>query len=209
MTDPTRVLQVLIHDLRTPIGVAQGYVRLLQDQKLESPQERARALARAMDALGHLSRLCAEAAGFLDTGSVAMAIPASELAARVEARLGSHGAEVDRASIAADARIRVGCDAERLADAIAVVLGTIGDANQKLAPTVHIESRMSLLHFLAAPDGCGLAAVAGDAKQPFDPWRGRGLGVPLAHHLITAAHGQVWSLTSAVLVAIPLETSTA
>jgi len=65
MTDSERVLRVLIHDARTPIGVAQGYVRLLREERLQTPEERDRALSRAMDALGRIARLCDDASGFL------------------------------------------------------------------------------------------------------------------------------------------------
>jgi signal transduction histidine kinase len=71
MTDTERILQALLHDVRTPLGVAQGYLRLLREQRLETPEERERALSGASEALGRISRLCDEAG--------------RELAARTEA----------------------------------------------------------------------------------------------------------------------------
>ena len=52
MTDAERVLRILLHDLRTPIGVAQGYLRMMQDGRLTEAAETERAVAKALQALG-------------------------------------------------------------------------------------------------------------------------------------------------------------
>src|SRR4030095_17142283 len=48
-----------------PICVALGYVRLIKDERLGSPEEREKALSRAIAALGAMWRLCEDADGFL------------------------------------------------------------------------------------------------------------------------------------------------
>jgi K+-sensing histidine kinase KdpD len=60
-----KILGRLIHDLRTPLGVAMGYVRLIKDDRLASAEERDRALANTIEALGRIWRLCEEAEGSL------------------------------------------------------------------------------------------------------------------------------------------------
>ena len=65
MTDAERVLNLLIHDVRTPLGVAHGYLRLIREQRLTTPDDRERALVSTQQALGRISRLCEEASGFL------------------------------------------------------------------------------------------------------------------------------------------------
>src|SRR5436190_10059613 len=118
MTDAERALEVLIHDVRTPVGVAQGYLRLLQDQRLQTPEDRERAMARAMEALGKIARLCDEASAFAHESPD----PRTELAAAsvltdlVDAHARGQGFAVGSIAISPNARIRVNGGAERLAD---------------------------------------------------------------------------------------------
>ena len=205
MANAEKILPLFIHDLRTPIGVAQGYVRLLQEQRLASPEERENALARAMDALGRLSRLCNEASSFLADGSgpAAVAVDASALTALVGARIRDQQlavtGQVDRA-----ARLLIAGDPDRLAEAIAAVLGTVAGPGGKLADSVLMETRMSELRFAVHRKG---SSPGNDTRVPFDPWRGHGLGVALADHLIAAARGAVWTTGAGILVSFPLEIS--
>ena len=54
------ILHVLAHELRTPVGIAHGYVRLLLDERLPSDADRKRALEQMQKALGRLSDLSHE-----------------------------------------------------------------------------------------------------------------------------------------------------
>jgi hypothetical protein len=54
------ILHVLAHELRTPVGIAHGYVRLLLDDRLPQETERRRALEQMQKALGRLSDLSHE-----------------------------------------------------------------------------------------------------------------------------------------------------
>ena len=47
------ILHVLAHELRTPVGIAHGYVRLLLEDRLADGSERRRALEQAQKALSH------------------------------------------------------------------------------------------------------------------------------------------------------------
>ena len=60
-----RAFNLFVHDLRGPLSVAHGYLRLLRDERLASPAERERALAQTVDALGRISRLCADASSLV------------------------------------------------------------------------------------------------------------------------------------------------
>lgn len=63
--DLREAVHVFIHDLRAPISVAQGYVRLVREQRLPDDRAKERALEQTADALARLSRLCDQAAEFL------------------------------------------------------------------------------------------------------------------------------------------------
>src|SRR5215204_2598840 len=95
MTDAERVLAVLIHDVRTPLGVAHGYLRLVRTDKLPTAEDRDRALAGTQDALAKISRICQDAGGFLEEPPTGGApAPARQLAERVAAVLAERGVSV-------------------------------------------------------------------------------------------------------------------
>ena len=65
MQDSTRALQDLLHDLRTPLGVASGFVQLLHEGRLDTPEARERAWARTTAALSRMAEICQDAARHL------------------------------------------------------------------------------------------------------------------------------------------------
>lgn len=54
------ILHVLAHELRTPVGIAHGYLRLLLEGRLPQDADRQRALEQMQKALGRLSELSHE-----------------------------------------------------------------------------------------------------------------------------------------------------
>jgi hypothetical protein len=58
--DINDVLHVLAHELRTPVGIAHGYVRLLLEERLTQESDRRRALEQMQKALGRLTDLSHE-----------------------------------------------------------------------------------------------------------------------------------------------------
>lgn len=58
--DINEILHVLAHELRTPVGIAHGYVRLLLEERLTQESDRRRALEQMQKALGRLSDLSHE-----------------------------------------------------------------------------------------------------------------------------------------------------
>src|SRR5688572_9361076 len=79
--EPTlaRVLNTVAHDVRTPLAVCQGYVRLLIDGRLKSAEDQGLALQRTKDALGAISALCVE----LERVAVAAELPATTEGERI------------------------------------------------------------------------------------------------------------------------------
>ena len=58
--DISSILHVLAHELRSPAGIAQGYLRMLLDEKLTEAADRRRALEQTQKALARVSELTAE-----------------------------------------------------------------------------------------------------------------------------------------------------
>src|SRR5690606_6744594 len=91
-TDDDRVLNRLLHDVRTPLGVAHGYLRMIRDQRLATPELRAKALDGVANALAQMTRLCDEAAGRAPTeAEAATARSADTFAALLAERLPAVG----------------------------------------------------------------------------------------------------------------------
>ena len=196
MTDAERVLNLLIHDLRTPLGVAHGYLRLIREQRLTTPDDRERALASTQQALGRISRLCEDASGFLAEPADAAPVRASTtlLVGRVTAELSQHGVAMAVPAIPGQMTMIVGAGVDRLADAVSTVLRELA----RNAPDgVRVEMSGAELRFIAA---------TGSSAPQFDPWRGHGLAVPLACRLIASVGGRVGGDgPAAPAIAFPVE----
>lgn len=70
--DISAVLHVLAHELRTPTGIAQGYVRLLLEDRLPEPADQRRAIEqmqKALTRIGELSHESSALATLLDQAS--------------------------------------------------------------------------------------------------------------------------------------------
>jgi signal transduction histidine kinase len=209
MTDAERILQVLIHDARTPLGVAQGYIRLLREERLETPEERERALSRSMDALGRIARLLEDASAFLATPNPAApttTISAAFLAASVEARVREWEFAVTRGLVDPAARVRLGTSAERLAEAIACVAAAVRQGAGTAPPRLHIESATAGVRFAARADDRPEPTEDADPEaSPFDAWKNGGLVVPLACRIITEAGGRIDRVGAGIVVTFPAE----
>jgi hypothetical protein len=211
MTDAERVLAVLIHDVRTPLGVAHGYLRLVRADKLPTPEDRDRALAGTQDALARISRICQDAGGFLeDPRPGAIKAPARQLAERVVAVLAERGVTVGGADLP-DGSVDVGTSVDRAADAIATLLAL--RAARTPGSVARIDGTVAALRFACGPAADGAKGPALDgAEAPFDPWQSsQGLGVALAHRLVTALGGRVWTAGNGLALALsmPMESGNA
>lgn len=209
MTDAERVLAMLIHDLRTPLGVAHGYLRLITSQRLATAEERDKALDRTRDALSRMSRLCDDADQLLVPAtpgphqSVGMRVLAQFVQARLAAPL-----ELGGRDDVGDGAVRVGTDIEQLANAVALVLTTAAQRTNDDTMALHCVTQHDELRFVAGPlEGLPPAPERDDV---FDPWCGRGFALPLACRTVERAGGRIWTTGTPdfrVIVAMPLETN--
>lgn len=55
-----QVLSTLAHEIRTPLAVSQGYLKLYVDGRLTTPDDQQRALQQTREALGVIAVLCAD-----------------------------------------------------------------------------------------------------------------------------------------------------
>src|SRR5688572_19604146 len=123
--DIERLMQLLMHDIRSPLGVAQGYVSLLSGQTL-SAEDRVRALRGVTDAIARISGLVDDVASLLspeESGGRWGFVDASMLCERVSAEAARRGMQVVSRDLCDGVKVRVGTSVDRLSEAIAIVLG--------------------------------------------------------------------------------------
>lgn len=119
-----RLVHLLMHDLRSPIGVAQGYVSLLGGDAL-SAEDRIRALKGVTNAIARIARLIDDAASLLNPDEMDERhgfVEASLLCERVAAHMEARGVAVAPGYACGGMKVRVGTSVDRLSEAITLVL---------------------------------------------------------------------------------------
>lgn len=199
MTDLDRVLESLLHDLRSPLGVAGGYLRLLRERRLGSVEESERAIVKTQDALRTMTALCGEASEWLK------AEPSGPPAAT--------GVDVLVAQLAAE------CERQHVP--LDVDAGAAGTVMLTAEPDRAVRAIVSLLALVTrdttararVSTGDGLLRVAALSAQPrpadhdgpFDPWSYPGLAAALACRTIALAGGRCVRGPDATIVRVEFD----
>lgn len=203
MAELDRVLDVLLHDLRSPLSVASGYVRLLRLDRLDTFEARDKAWTQTATALTRIAHLCDEAVGFLPTAAGdARPIPVAQLTARVRQYCQEHGLSCEGSTVVLDGpALQAQTDVDRLAEAVAALV-TLHHSDAH--PTrVTIASDAHALVFSVPLPPTAQPPVEGGA---YDPWTSPGLGAALACHTISLAAGEVHA-THELTITFPLQES--
>jgi signal transduction histidine kinase len=212
--DAVKALNLLIHDLRAPLSVAQGYLRLLVQNRVEAEADRQRAITQTMEALGRIGRLCEDATAYVAEAESGNALPTTvvgldELTYRVREACSTRCPE-PLAFLDASQALRglVRAQIDRIVQSLAVILCAVRRSTKDETVSVSVRDLGNEARFLL---GCAddRAALESRAPEKFDPWRGgHGIALPLACHIVTAAGGRVWTIANArgaVGIAIPEE----
>ncbi len=202
MTTIERALHVLIHDVRTPLGVAQGYLRLLHEGRLTTPEAAARAITQVQQALDRVATLCDDAAALADRIAAPagrrLVVPCHRFVASVRDRLSGEPVEI---GVPDDARtLEVPGDTDELAAAVARVL--LAPRPKGPGRAVAVGTTATELWFTSGMDEPALSGAE------LDCWRGGGFALPLACQTIAGAGGRVWAAGAAghgAGVALPIE----
>ena len=149
-----QVLNTLAHEIRTPLSVSQGYLKLYLDGRLTNVDDTRKAFEQTRQALGVLSSLCA------DMGKVSTLAehPSLGLPERVPVTTFVQNlqalAEFEGASwkIGADARMIESGNHRDLAQALAIVSRAAFDESRESPHGVHVGT------------GSGLVVLAGDSE---------------------------------------------
>jgi signal transduction histidine kinase len=216
--DFSDILHVLAHELRTPIGIAHGYVRLLLEDRLPQDADRRRALEQMQKALGRLSELSQEssvlAAWFEQTGTDYARIAPRALLERVAAAEYEWPVKIDTTQVNGNGVLRTR-DIDGLARAIVnLVRATARELRGSECIVVARDATDMRLEILAGAHERLVALEAGpDAADasPIALERG-GLGLALVHAAVVLdAHGaERWTMKGSKQIAglrLPLERS--
>jgi signal transduction histidine kinase len=215
MDETAKALNLLIHDLRAPLSVAQGYLRLLQQNRLEVEADRQKALTQSIEALGRISRFCDDAAAWVaepnDTDIPTMTMPVSNFIRQVSEVCTARCSPLEFA-IATEQRSGVirGTQLDRIVQSVAVILCAARRSTRNDSVSVSVQVEGKEARFLLGCDNDRAALVSGPPAT-FDPWRGgHGMALPLACRIVADAGGRVWTCAdgrAAVGIALPEEAS--
>ena len=209
------ILHVLAHELRTPIGIAHGYVRLLLEDRLPQESDRRRALEQMQRALGRLSELSQEsselATWFEQDREKGGVVPARNVLEQVADAHYDAPVTVDASTVSDGACIRTS-DSSLLARAIVGIVRATARELRGLDCAVLATTDATSLVVLVGPEDRLTALGAGRTgpeASPFAVERG-GLGLSLVHAAIVLdAHGaERWTLNGSRQTAgfrLPLE----
>jgi signal transduction histidine kinase len=201
-----RAISLAVHELRTPVTVVAGYLRmLLREQAGPLTEKQKKMLEEADRSCGRLGALVAEMSEFgkLEGGDVAFARQEFDLSGLV-AELASGLHDGDDRGVHLEARastpVMVTGDRARIAAAVKALMQSA--VRERVEPGV-VVARCSAgtvtpaWGVLAIGDETALDELERGAvvsPSEFDEWRGGlGLGLPVARRIIEAHGGAVWS----------------
>jgi signal transduction histidine kinase len=207
-SEDRQLLSLIVHELRSPMSVVAGYLRLVLQNpavQLAEPErkmitEANRSSGRVLQIVRELSELVA-----LETGEgVRPLAPVPVFSVWEESvRAAPPPADVTTFSCAPEDRaIEVPGDARRLKQAFAAVLAASlrERAAGDLASSGFVTGDAGARRVVIALGGSGIEGRGDDVLQkqaPFDWWRGGiGMVLPIARCIIDGHDGRIWSLSA-------------
>lgn len=212
----SELLHVLAHELRTPVGIAHGYVRLLLEDRITNEQDRRRALEQTQKALARLSDLSNQTSNLASwyeeeppaPGDRALAL---EIVRRVSTAAFEYPVNVFAPELSERLVMRT-ASAPAVADALTAVIRATARELRGQPCDVRVTADDGRLQMFAAPPDQMATLQAGPGAPGAGPLvldRG-GIGLSLLHAAaILDAHGaERWAtrgLRQTAAVRLPLE----
>jgi hypothetical protein len=194
------ILHVLAHELRTPVGIAHGYVRLLLEDRLPDGSERRRALEQTQRALSRLTELSHEATAlashYEQDRNGLQEISAQELGQRLASADFDFDVTVETVDLT-ESVLRT-TDGDALVHALVAIVRATARELKGDGCSVSMRGNLRTFELLAGPQQHLAALAAGPESTDSGPLileRG-GLGLSLVHAAVVLdAHGaQRWAL---------------
>ena len=203
-----RVMSLAVHELRTPVTVVSGYLRmLLRDQAGPLNDKQRKMLEEADRSCARIGALVSEMSdlGKLESGALTLTGPEFDLAALInEVASGMHEGEdrgigletrgIDRPVMVAGDRARISTALHALMHAALRERGQPGVIVVECTTSSDAAHSWAIVSIGADADLRSIAAAGNDGVVAFDEWRGGlGLALPVGRRVIEAHGGRVWS----------------
>jgi|SRR5689334_13620599 len=203
-----RVMSLAVHELRTPVTVVSGYLRmLLRDQAGPLNDKQRKMLEEADRSCARIGALVSEMSdlGKLESGALTPTGPEFDLAALInEVASGMHEGEdrgigletrgIDRPVMVAGDRARISTALQALMHAALRERGQPGVIVVECTTSTSGDQSWAIVSIAAEADLPSIAAGGNDGAAVFDEWRGGlGLALPVGRRVIEAHGGTVWS----------------
>lgn len=193
-----QVLNTVAHEIRTPLAVSQGYLKLYLDGRLTNADDQRRAFQQTREALGTLATLCndmSQVSALADCASPALTarVTARDFVAHVQQAEEVAGTEWSgdggAASIAAQS-------ATDLAHAVAIVAKAAFDEARESPRAVRVSGGLELVMLAGTPDAIPALAAgpdAANARQVDFTRGGKGLRLIWAAFVLQRHHVHTWT----------------
>ncbi len=204
----SQLLLLGVHELRTPVTVAAGYIRMVLREQAGPISEKQRKLLDEVEkSCGKLAALVADMSELakLDAGEIAFArqpVPLGPLLSEVAANMhegSDRGVRLELDEVPGDIVTRG--DRTRLRAALtAIIHATMRERGEPGIIRVRVRrvAAPAAVHLAVGDDEAAADVLAAPQDTPFDEWRGGvGFSLPLARRIIAAHGGRVWSLPGA------------
>lgn len=154
--DAERVLIGLLHDIRTPLGVAHGYLRMVRDGRLPTEDARLQAIDKTRDALGRVTHLCDEASAAVAPGVTpeAQHVLVDDLVRTLRTHLRLRGTSLHGEVAPSGASVRTLVPVDQFADALVGLLAAAQADTPGASLSVEADAALFRLR-LSPPDGVG------------------------------------------------------
>jgi hypothetical protein len=193
-----QVLNTLAHEIRTPLAVSQGYLKLYLDGRLTNADDERRAFQQTRDALGTLATLCTEMGRVAAISEVMAPALIERVTARAFVEQVQRAAEVQGAEFSGEsgeASIAAQTAAD-LAQAVAVVAKAAFDEARDDAHAVRVVPGDALVMLAGTPGSLPVieaGAGANGARDVNFTKGGKGLRLIWAAFVLQRHNVQTWT----------------
>lgn len=193
-----QVLNTLAHEIRTPLAVSQGYLKLYLDGRLTNADDQQRAFQQTREALGALATLCTDMGRVASMSEVTSPALTERVSARAFVEQVQRAAEVQGAAFSGDggAANIAAQTATDLAQAVAITAKAAFDEAREQSHAVRVVPGEALVMLAGTPEALPAleaGAGGGSARDVNFTKGGKGLRLIWAAFVLQRHHVQTWT----------------